>query len=66
MNLKEQIDEFNRTRRERGEPVMTQQHLAAQAGVSATLVCLQAAGRRAITPEQRSRYTQILRIEDAS
>lgn len=66
MDLKDQIDEFNRTRRERGEPVMTQRRLAAEAGVSETMVCLQAAGRRAITPAQHALYLRILRLEDAS
>ncbi len=65
-DLPELIDEFNRTRRERGEPVMTQRRLAALAGVSETLVSLQVSGQRVVTPEQQGSYIQILRMEPAS
>lgn len=63
MDIADLIDEYNRTRRQRGEPVMTQRRLAQLAGVSDTLVSLQATGKRPITPAQHAAYQEILRVE---
>jgi hypothetical protein len=66
MDIPDLIDEYNRTKRQKGEPVMTQRRLAMLAGVSETLVSLQAAGYRNITEAQERAYLRILRVEAAA
>lgn len=66
MDIKHEIDEFNRTRRLQGEPVMTQRRMADLAGVSEALLSLQANDMRGITEEQRAAYRRILRLEAAA
>ena len=63
MDIKHELDEFNRTRRQKGEPVMTQRRLAELAGVSEALLSLQANDMRGITEEQQAAYRRILRME---
>jgi len=63
MDIKHEIDEFNRTRRQQGEPVMTQKRLSQLAGVSEALLSLQANDMRGVTDEQLAAYRRILRLE---
>lgn len=63
MDIPHLIDEYNRTKREAGEPVMTQKRLAELAGVSESLVSLQVNGHRGITEQQEAAYRRILRVD---
>lgn len=63
MDIKHEVDEFNRTKRQKGEPVMTQRRLAELAGVSEALLSLQANDMRGVTEEQQAAYRRILRME---
>jgi len=58
-----EIDEFNRTRRERGEPVMTQRRLAELAGVRAETVSRHVQGHFDIAPATLEAYQRALRLE---
>lgn len=60
MDLPELIDEYNRTKRRKGEPVMTQKRLAELAGVRPESVSRQVQGRIGIAPETEAKYRQIL------
>lgn len=63
MDIKHEIDEYNRTRRQKGEPVMTQRRLARLAGVSEALLSLQINEMRSITDEQMATYRLMLGLE---
>mgnify|MGYP000868262029 FL=1 len=55
------IDTYNRTRREPGEPPMTQRRLAELAGTTESLVSRHAKGRVAPGSESLIRYARVLR-----
>lgn len=59
-NLAHQIDEYNRTRRPPGEPVMTQKRLAGIVGTSPSLVSRHVAGQDMMLSTAR-RYADALR-----
>ena len=61
LDLSEAIDTYNRTKRERGEPVMTQRELAKQAGVGERTVSRHARGCCAPGTNVLLRYAQVLR-----
>lgn len=66
MDIAYEIDEYNRTRRERGEPVMTQKRLALLAGVRPETVTRHVKRQFAIAPETEAAYRRALRLEDAA
>lgn len=66
MDIPFEIDEYNRTRRERGEPVMTQRRLAELAGVRPETVSRQVQGWFSIAPETEAKYRRALRLEPAA
>lgn len=66
MDIVYEIDEFNRTRRQRGEPVMTQKRLAELAGVRPESVSRHVQGHFDIAPETLGAYRRALRLEDAA
>ena len=66
MDIKQEIDEYNRTRRQRGEPVMTQRRLAALAGVCEATVSRHVQGWFAITPATEAKYRRALRLDVAA
>ena len=65
MDIPHLIDEYNRTKRQAGEPVMTQRRLAELAGISEGLVSHHISGARNITTETRATYARILRLEES-
>lgn len=66
MNIPDAIDEYNRTKRQKGEPVMTQKRLAELAGVRPETVSRHVQGYFDIAPETEARYRAALRLEDAA
>lgn len=64
--LREQIDEYNRCRRELGEPLVTQRSLAHLAGVHEVTVLRHVAGTTAMSLDQAIAYARVLRcsLED--
>lgn len=60
------IDDYNRTRREAGEPVMTQRRLAELAGVTEATVSRHANGETAMSLAQAVAYARVFgcRVED--
>ena len=64
--LAQLIDEYNRTRREAGEPVMTQRRLAELAGVTEATVSRHANGETAMSLAQAVAYARVFgcRVED--
>ena len=62
MDIKREIDEYNRTKRQEGEPVMTQKLLAELAGVQPESVSRQVNGRMNIAPETLAEYKRVLRV----
>ena len=66
MDIPEAIDEFNRTKRRQGEPVMTQKRLARLAKVSETSVSRQVSGVHGISPETEAKYRAVLRMDEAA
>lgn len=63
MDIPFEIDEFNRTRRQAGEPVMTQKRLAELAGVRPETVSRHVQGHFDIAPETLDAYRRALRLE---
>jgi DNA-binding transcriptional regulator YdaS (Cro superfamily) len=63
VNIPFEIDEFNRTRRRAGEPVMTQKRLAELAGVRPETVSRHVQGHFDIAPETLEAYRRALRLE---
>ena len=61
LDLSGAIDTYNRTTRQRGEPVMTQRELAKQAGVGERTVSRHARGCCAPGTETLLRYARVLR-----
>ncbi len=64
MDIIFEIDEYNRTKRERGEPVMTQRRLAELAGVRPETVSRHVQGHFDIAPDTLAAYRRVLRVED--
>lgn len=64
MDIPHEIDEFNRTKRQKGEPVMTQKRLAELAGVRPESVSRHVQGWIGMAPETEAKYRAILRIEE--
>lgn len=64
MDLPAAIDEYNRTKRHKGEPVMTQKRLAELAGVTPESVSRQVQGRIGISADTEDKYRRILMIEE--
>ena len=64
--LAELIDEYNRTRREAGEPVMTQRRLAELTGVAEASVSRHANGVTTMSLPQAAAYARALkcRLDD--
>ena len=65
MDIAYEIDEYNRTRRERGEPIMTQQRLAELAGVHPSNVSRHIHGYFGIAPATAARYRRALKLVDS-
>lgn len=63
MDIPYEIDKYNRTKRQEGEPVMTQKRLAELAGVREESVSRQAQGWIGIAPETLAKYREVLKIE---
>ncbi len=57
------IDEYNRTKRQEGEPVMTQKRLAELAGVRPETVTRHVKGHTGMSDETQAAYRRILRME---
>lgn len=66
MDIPEAIDEYNRTRRQKGEPVMTQKRLAVLAGVTPETVSRHARGHFGISPETLAAYQRVLGLDAAA
>jgi hypothetical protein len=64
MEIPHEIDLFNRTKRQEGEPVMTQKRLAELAGVRPETVTRHVKGWTGITPETEAKYREALRVEE--
>lgn len=62
MHLTDVIDEYNRTKRQRGEPVMTQGRLAELAGVSRATVNSHANGRNRPLMDTALAYARVLGV----
>ena len=63
MDLKAVIDAYNRTRRQEGEPVMTQRRLAALAGVAEGTVSRQARGHLTPSLPTLRAYADVLGLD---
>ena len=63
MDLKHLIDEFNRTKRQAGEPVMTQKRLADLVGVRPETVTRHVQGHTGMTEETRAAYARALKVD---
>lgn len=66
MDIPYEIDKYNRTKRQEGEPVMTQRRLAELAGVREESVSRQAQGYFQIAPATLAAYRRVLRIDEAA
>jgi DNA-binding transcriptional regulator YdaS (Cro superfamily) len=65
MDIPHEIDEYNRTKRQQGEPVMTQKRLAELAGVRPETVSRQVQGHFDIAPATLEAYRRVLRLVEA-
>jgi plasmid maintenance system antidote protein VapI len=63
MDIPYEIDKYNRTKRQEGEPVMTQKRLAELAGVRPETVTRHVKGWTGITLETEAKYREVLGIE---
>lgn len=61
LDLSEAIDTYNRTKRQRGDPVMTQRELAKQAGITEGTVSRHARGCCVPGTDILLRYARVLR-----
>jgi transcriptional regulator with XRE-family HTH domain len=62
MNLVELMDEYNRTKRQKGEPVMTQRRLAELTGVAEATVSRHVNGRTGVDLTQAAAYAKALGV----
>lgn len=63
MTIPELIDEYNRTKRQKGEPVMTQKRLAELVGVRPETVTRHVQGYNGMTAETRAAYARVLGVD---